>query len=205
MQGAKEKRERSLGIHLGLKATRCQSPKCALVRKPYRPGVHGKSRRRKTLSDFGRQIQEKQKFKLTYGIDERALRNVFKQASQKKGSTSVRFIELLEYRVDSILYRIGFAGSRSMAGQLVTHGHIMINGKKVRSPGFLLKVGDIVTVRPESAGKAVFSALKEALANYEPPVWLHLDKEKLEGKVIGPPEFESIPFEINLVVESFSK
>jgi small subunit ribosomal protein S4 len=201
----KEKRERSLGEHLGLKAHRCQSPKCALVRKPYRPGVHGKSRRRKTLSDFGRQIQEKQKFKLTYGINERSLRNVFEQASQKKGSTSIHFIELLEYRLDNILFRLGFAGSRSHARQLAIHGHVLVNKKKVRSPGYLVSKNDVVSLRPESIAKPQFKDIKEALTQYVPPVWLALDKDKLEGKVIGPPEYESVPFEVNLVVESFSK
>lgn len=205
MIGPKEKKERWLGVHLGLKATRCNTPKCAMVRKPYRPGVQGKSRRRKTVSDFGRQTKEKQKFKLTYGIDERGLRNVFNRAVLAKGSTGSRFVELLEYRLDNVLYRLGLAGARGVARQLTTHGHIMVNGKKVKSPGFLLKIGDTVSIRPESAEKMPFKSLKEPLAGYEPPVWLQLDKAKLEGKVIGPPEVESVPFEVNLVVESFSK
>ena len=112
MIGPKEKRERALGERLQLKGTRCQSPKCALVRKPYRPGMHGQKRQRKGLSDFGRQIREKQKFKLSYGLDERSLRHLFEKASLQSGSTAVRLNELLESRLDNVVFRLGIALSR---------------------------------------------------------------------------------------------
>lgn len=205
MMGPKEKKERSLGEHLHLKATRCQSPKCALVRKPYRPGVQGKSRRQKTLSDFGRQLKEKQKFKLTYGIDDRNLKHIFGAAAKKIGSTGSRLIELLELRLDNVVYRLGFAGSRAMARQLVRHGHIMVNHKKVSAPGYTMRVGDRVTVRPESQAKTAFKNLKEQLKQYEAPSWLRVDQGVLEGEVLSSPDVSAVPYEVNLLVESFNK
>ncbi|MBI4086253.1 MAG: 30S ribosomal protein S4 [Candidatus Liptonbacteria bacterium] len=205
MMGPKEKKERALGEHLHLKARRCLSAKCALVRRPQKPGVHAKSKRRRMLSDFGRQIREKQKFKLIYGIDERSLSRVFNQARQSSGSTVDKLIELVGRRLDNAIFKLGFGGSRSEARQLVVHGHIMVNQRRVRSPGFLVKTNDIVTVRPESKSKTTFRALSESLKNYEPPAWIHLDKEKLEGKILGLPEEERLPVEMNLLVESLNK
>src|SRR3989338_1868683 len=109
----KEKIERSLGEQLQLKGTRCRGPKCAVVRKPYRPGMHGQKPKRKSLSEFGRQINEKQKFKVTYGIHERTLRHLFEQAARSPGSTAERLVELLERRLDNTVFRLGFAPSRS--------------------------------------------------------------------------------------------
>jgi len=203
MTGPKEKKERSLGEQLMLKGTRCSSPKCAVVRKPYRPGMHGKKRSR-ALSEFGRQIKEKQKFKLSYGLDERNLRQTFKKAEQKTGSITTRLMELLERRLDNVIFRLGFAPSRSMARQLVVHGHIFVNKSRVRSPGYLVSLSDVVHVRAESRSKAAFRDLQESLKQYTAPSWLVLDKDKLEGKMIAMPDEES-KFEVNLLVESFSK
>ena len=203
MMGPKEKKERALGEHLHLKARRCQSPKCALVRRPQRPGVH--ARRRRMLSDFGRQIREKQKFKLTYGINERNLKRMFKQAEQSSDSTVEKLLELAGRRLDNAIFKLGLAGSRSEGRQLIGHGHIMVNQRRVRSPGFLVKQNDVIAVRPESKSKTAFRALAESLKTYEPPAWLYLDKEKLEGKILGLPEDEKLPVEINLLVESLNK
>lgn len=206
MMGPKEKKERSLGEHLHLKATRCQSPKCALVRKPYRPGAHGRTGRRpRALSDFGRQIKEKQKFKLTYGIDERNLRRIFGEVSRRPGSTSSHLIESLELRLDNVVFRLGFAGSRSMARQLVRHGHVRVNAKRVRAPGALVRIGDAIGIRPESVTLTHFKNLKEALAQYEAPAWLHVDPGAFEGKVLAAPDTSVVPFEANLLVEAFNK
>lgn len=205
MIGPKERKERALGVSLQLKGTRSGSPKSAVIRKPYRPGAHGKTGRRKQLSDFGRQIQEKQKFKLTYGIDERGLRRLFAIASRAKGSNAVRLLELLETRLDNAIYRLGFAPSRSGSRQLVTQGHIFVNKKRVRSPGYQLAVNDIITIRPESASKGAFRELPESLKQRDLPSWLALDPAKLEGRIIALPSDEKSPFEISLLVESFSK
>ncbi len=206
IRGPKERKERSLGVRLGLKGARCESPKCAMVRKPYAPGVHGKMRKHgAALSDFGRQLQEKQKCKLSYGIDERALRQIFNRALRHKGSTAVNLVELLESRLDNIVFRLGLAPSRNAARQLVVHGHITVNGVKVRAPGYMVKAGDAVSVRPESAGLATFKNIKESLKKYEPPAWLQVDPEALTGKVLALPRETEVPFEANALVETFSK
>lgn len=204
-RGPKEKKERALGVRLQLKGERCQSPKCAMVRKPYKPGAHGQSRHRKALSDFGRQLMEKQKCKVVYGITEKTLRQIFQKAQKQTGSTSEIIVRILESRLDNVVFRLGFAPSRSMARQLVRHGHIMVNGRKVTSPSFETKNGQAITVRKESMENAHFKNLKESLKKFEPVQWLQVDAAKLEGKLIGMPSNMESPFEVGLVVESFSK
>ncbi|MEK7195569.1 MAG: 30S ribosomal protein S4 [Patescibacteria group bacterium] len=204
MIGPKEKKERALGERLNLKGERCSSPKCAAVRKPYRPGVHGRSRRR-ALSEFGLQLKEKQKFKVSYGLDERNLRKIFYMAQKSKESSSAKLLEFLERRLDNVVFRLGLAPSRGAARQLIIHGHMAVNSRRVRSPGFLVKGGDIVSVRKESELKKALSTRKEYLKKYEPPQWLYLDREKMEGKILSLPHDETPPFEINLLIESLSK
>ncbi|MBI4084919.1 MAG: 30S ribosomal protein S4 [Candidatus Liptonbacteria bacterium] len=205
MKGPKEKKERALGEHLHLKGFRCQSPKCALVRRPYRPGQHGQKRKKGSVSDFGKQLKEKQKFKLSYGIDERNLRRIFEEAQKSQSSNVEKLIELVERRLDNVVFRLGLASSRSNARQLIVHGHVFVNKARVRSPGFSVKVNDVIRVREESKEKAGFKALKETIKNYEQPSWLSLDKEKLEGKVLELPREAELPVEVNLLVESFNK
>ena len=203
--GPKEKKERSLGERLGLKGDRCASPKCAAVRKPYRPGVHGPKARRGNPSEFSLQLKEKQKFKVSYGIDERSLRSIFVRAAKAKGSSAMKIVEFLESRLDNTIFRLGFAPSRGAARQLVVQGHIMVNDDRVRSPGFQVKKGDVVKVRPGSENRLYFGKRMEMLKKYDPPSWLRVDAEKLEGQVLSLPDESNSPFEANLVVESFSK
>ncbi len=205
IRGAKEKKERSLGEHLHLKGYRCQTPKCALVRRPFGPGQHGQKRKRKALSDFGKQIKEKQKFKLSYGIDESNLRKLLQEAERSQKSTVEKLIELVERRLDNVVFRLGIASSRSHARQLIIHGHVFVNKKRVRSPGYSIKVNDAIQVREESKGMHSFKDLKETLKNYQLPAWLSLDKERLEGRVLELPHEAELPVEINLLVESFNK
>ncbi len=202
MIGPKEKRERSVGERLNLKGERCATPKCAFVRKPYRPGVHGPRGRRRSLSEFGLQLKEKQKFKLSYGLDERNLKQMFAKAVKAKGSSAAKMVEFLERRLDNVIFRLGFASSRGSARQLIVHGHIFVNNRRVRSPGYAVRTGDVITAKVDIE---VLKKRKDILRKYEPPAWLHLDKEKLEGRVLSPPEGETPPFEINLVIEAFSK
>jgi len=208
MVGPKEKKERALGVRLSLKGTRCNSEKCAQARRPYPPGPHGKSRKR-PLSDFGKQIKEKQKFKLTYLIDERNLNRIFGEAAKSQSAASggigTRFMELLESRLDNVVYRLGFAPSRLNARQMVVHGHIFVNKKRVKSPGFELSKGDVVTIREESKNDAGFRDLREKLKSQEIPKWLTLDADKLEGRVSSEPQMQEVPFEVSLLVEAFSK
>lgn len=205
MLGPKQKRERALGVSLGLKGERGMSPKSALTRKPYRPGVHGPKSRPRTLSEFGLQLREKSKVKLAYGLDERNLRRLFKVAKAEKGALGAKVVELMERRVDNVLFRLGFGPTRLSTRQLVIQGHIEVNGKKVVSPSYTVSVGDRVAVREVSKGKGAFAARKEFLKQYDVPVWLRLDADKLEGEILSLPADIELPFEINLLVESFSK
>ncbi|MGC9599579.1 MAG: 30S ribosomal protein S4 [Minisyncoccia bacterium] len=205
MIGPKEKRERALGTHLGLKGERGMSPKSAVLRKPYRPGVHGPRSRQRPLSEFGLQLREKRKFKLSYGVDERGLKRLFKMAVAAKGASGAKMLEFLESRLDNVIYRLGFAPTRLAARQLVVHGHIAVNKKKVHSPGFMVKSGDVVAVREGSETNMAIAKRRELLKKFDPPSWLSLHPEKMEGTVLSPPTDSDIPFEINLLVESFSK
>ncbi len=209
MMGPKEKRERALGVHLELKADRCSGPKCAMVRKPYKPGAHGQARGgrggRRSGSEMGVQLKEKQKFKLIYGFDERGLSRIWGEAQRAKGSSTDQLLTLAESRLDSVLYRAGLCRSRIMARQAALHGHIAVNGVRVRSPSYHIKKGDTIALYAGSRGKTMFGGLGEYLKKYESPAWIQLDKEKFEAKVIGEPAFDQPPFEINLIVESLSK
>lgn len=205
MMGPKEKKERALGVRLGLKGDRAMSPKSSVVRKPYRPGVHGPRSRPKSLSEFGLQIREKNKFKLSYGVNDRNLKRLFKMAQATKGATGAKMLEFLECRIDNVVFQLGLAVSRGAARQIVNHGHISVNKKKVTSPGYQVKKGDIIAVRVGSLTNDAFVKRKDFLKKYDPPSWLRLDADKMEGEMLALPVDPNQPFEINLLVESFSK
>ncbi|PIR89217.1 MAG: 30S ribosomal protein S4 [Candidatus Harrisonbacteria bacterium CG10_big_fil_rev_8_21_14_0_10_40_38] len=203
MFNTREKRERALGIKLGLKPHRCASQKCAHIRRPTRPGVHGNMRRR--LSDFGQQLQEKQKFQWSYGLKERTVRKLFVEALKNPSVTGDEFMSLLERRLDNVVYRLGFAPSRSMGRQYASHGHILVNGRKVDIPSYRVKVGDTISIREQSKSLKPFVELASSLAKYDPSVWLSLSSEKLEGKVLEfPKDFDAI-FDVSKVVDYYSK
>ncbi|OGY62772.1 MAG: 30S ribosomal protein S4 [Candidatus Harrisonbacteria bacterium RIFCSPHIGHO2_01_FULL_44_13] len=204
MFDTKEKKERSLGTKLFLKANRCNSPKCVTVRRPQRPGVHGKARRR-ALSEMGQQLQEKQKFRFTYGIREAQMRKIFSAAVKNPGVTGEMIVNLLERRLDNVVFRLGLAPSRSVARQLTGHGHILVNNRKVTIPSYRVKVNDIISIRPQSKDHPVFNDLAASIKKYDPPVWLNLDKEKIEGRVISLPRDSDISFDVNKVVDYYSK
>jgi len=205
MVGPKEKRERALGTRLGLKGDRSMSPKSAMTRKPYKPGVHGPRGRQRNVSEFGLQLREKSKFKLSYGLDERNLKRLYGMAVAAKGAVGDKMMEFLERRLDNAIFRLGFAPTRLAARQLVSHGHITVNQKKVRSPGYMVRVNDTIGIRVGSEAKDALTKRKELLKNFDPPAWLALHPEKMEGTVLSPPSDLTPPFEINLLVESFSK
>ena len=195
----KEKKERALGVKLFLKAERCNSPKCVLVRKPYPPGMHGQGSRR-ILSDYGRQLKEKQKLQVVYGLNNKQVSNLFKNFKLDEIPL------ILERRLDKVVYNLGFAKSLRIGRQLVLHGHILVNGKKVTIPSYLVSKGDKISIRPESMNKKVFSDLKDLLKQKEVPLWLKLDVEKMVGEVIAlPPKGERLPFDISLVAEFYSR
>ncbi len=204
MFNTQEKRERSLGTKLFLKGSRCLSPKCVTVRRPTKPGVHGKDRRRQ-LSEFGQQLQEKQKFKFSYGLRERQFRRVFVAAAKNPGVTGEMIVNLLERRLDNVVYRLGFAVSRSVARQLVSHGHMLVNGRKVTIPSYAVKANDMITIRPQSKDYLLFKDIIETFKKSEPPIWLHIDPVTLTGKVVSLPKDFEIPFDVNMVVDYYSK
>ncbi len=204
MFNTKEKKERSLGVRLFLKAHRCSGPKCALAHNPSRPGLHGKARRR-ALSEVGQQLQEKQKIQYSYGIRETYLRKIFAAASKNPGVTAEMVVSTLERRLDNVVFRAGFTPSRSVARQLVGHGHFIINGKRVNIPSYSVKPGDIIKIRPQSKDYIIFKDLAENLKKIESPIWLAVDKEKFEIKIDSLPKDHEIPFDINMVVDYYSK
>lgn len=203
MFDTREKKERSVGTKLFLKAHRCNSPKCASVRRTQRPGMHGKLY--KSLSEFGQQLKEKQRIRYTYGLREAQMERVVKKATKNPGVTGPLIISLLERRLDNVVYRLGFAPSRSVARQLVSHGHILVDGKKVTAPSYSVSSGEAITVRPQSREYTLFKELPDTLKKYEPPVWLSVDADKMEGKVLSDPKDFEVPFDVNLVVDYYSK
>lgn len=205
MRGPKEKKERALGVRLGLKGDRATSPKSALTRKPYKPGAHGPNGRPKALSEFGLQLREKAKFKIAYGVNENNMKRLFTEAQATKGASGMKVLELLESRLDSVVFLLGWAVSRAAARQLVVQGHITVNKKKVVSPGYQLRKGDVVGVRTASKENKAFTERAELIKKYDAPSWLHMDADKLEGTLLSAPTDLNPPFEINLLVDSFSK
>jgi len=200
-----EKRERSLGTKLSIRGERCDGQKCALVRKPYKPGQHGKKFGRK-LSEFGIQMQEKQKIRFSYGITDKQLSSIFKSIAAKKGHSAIDLITgVLESRLDNVVMRLGFVPSRSISRQLVSHGHILVNNKRVKTPSYSVRVGDVISIKPSSLQMLMFEDLKEKLKNYEAPSWLSLDKDSFQGKVESAPKDVDFPFNINLVVDYYSR
>lgn len=175
-----------------------------MIRRPYRPGMHGKSRRR-APSEYGAQLLEKQKLKAIYGVKDGELRRLFDKANRLTGSLSANVVSLLESRLDNVVFRLGLAPSRVVGRQLVSHGHILVNGKKTRVPSCEIRVNDTISIRPESANLLPFNTLRDILKKYDAPSWLVLNLDSLEGKVIGLPADVEIPFDINAVVDYYSK
>ncbi len=193
------------GEKLFLKGSRCLSEKCAIDRRAYAPGQHGQNIRRK-VSEYGLQLREKQKVRRVYGILERQFRNYFETAERKKGITGETLLQLLECRLDNIVYRLGFAPSRKSARQLVRHRHLTVNGRIVDIPSYNVRVGDIVRVKDKSKSlDIVHMALKESRGEEIP--WLRLNKAGLEGELLELPKREEIPTpaQEQLIVELYSK
>ena len=192
-------------LKLYLKGERCYSDKCAFERRSYPPGQHGQAR--KKISNYGIQLREKQKIRRIYGLLEKQFKNYFKEADRQKGITGTNFLILLERRLDNTVYRLGFASSRAQARQLVRHNHFLVNGKKVNIPSYLLRPGDVITVREKSRGLQVINEALEALPRRGLPPWLELDKEQYRGVFKSLPTREEInlPVQEHLVVEFYSK
>ena len=191
------------GQKLFLKGTRCFTDKCSIARRNYAPGQHGQKRAK--LSEYGTQLREKQKTKSYYGVGEKQFRGYFEMASNKKGVTGENLLQILESRLDNVVYRLGYGLSRAQARQFVNHGQFEVNGQKVDIPSYLVKAGDVITVRENKKDNVTIKANVE---NARPvPAWLELNNETLSGKVVrlASREDVDIAIEEHLIVELYSK
>ena len=198
---------RRAGEKLFLKGDRCFSPKCAVVRRPYAPGVHGQNMRRGG-SEFGRQLAMKQKIKRIYGILERQFRHHFEESKLREGATGDLLLERLERRLDNVVYRLGFANSRNQGRQIVSHKFFTVNGKRMNIPSYEVRVGDIITLKASKENKMYVKNQLEILKNKKDvPHWLTLNAEKLEGTVVARPSREDVGIGVDaqMVVEYYSK
>jgi small subunit ribosomal protein S4 len=192
---------------LFLKGERCHTEKCAIEKRNFIPGQHGKDRRSKIVG-YGVQLREKQKAKRAYGLLETQFHNVFEKAANMKGITGATMLSMLERRLDNVIYRMGFGTSRAQARQLVRHGHIQVNGRKVNIPSFLTKLNDVVEVREKSKKNPTILAARDATAHAPCPNWLDVDREALRGRIAAMPKREElVQIQMNeqLIVELYSK
>lgn len=191
---------------LFLKGDRCYTDKCALERRNYAPGQHGQ--RRTKVSDYGIQLREKQKVKRTYGLQEKQFRLYFSKADRMKGVTGENLLMLLERRLDSVIYRLGFSVSRSQARTLVRHGHFQVNGQKVNIPSFLVRPNDVVSLREKSREVACINESLDSVMRRGVPSWVELDRDAFKGVIKTLPvrsELTTPEFQEQLIVELYSK
>ena len=204
-RGPVEKIERRFGVSLNLKGERRLAGKSALEKRPYGPGQHGQ--RRKKVSEYGLQLNEKQKAKFMYGVSEKQFRALFVEAKRRDGNTGTNLITLIESRLDNVVYRMGFASTRRFARQLVTHGHILVDGKKLDIPSYRVKVGQKIEVRESSKTNVQIVRAMELTNQTGLAPWVDTDSEKVFGIYTRLPEREEvvIPVEERLIVELYSK
>ena len=195
------------GMKLYLKGERCHSEKCAIERRNFIPGQHGKDRAKKIVG-YGLQLREKQKVRRVYGVLERQFRSTFEKAALAKGITGENLMSALERRLDSVVYRMGFGTSRAQSRQIVRHGHIDVNGRKCNIPSAQVKVGDVISVRQKSKNHPTILAARDATAHAPAPNWIDVDREGLTGRVTSLPlrsELVQIQLNEQLIVELYSK
>ncbi len=195
------------GMKLYLKGERCHSEKCAIEKRNFIPGQHGKERAKKIVG-YGLQLREKQKVRRVYGVLEAQFRSTFEKASLAKGITGENLMSALERRLDSVVYRMGFGTSRAQARQIVRHGHIDVNGRKCDIPSAQVKIGDLVAVRETSKNNPAILAARDATAHAPAPNWIDVDRESLKGRIQSLPKREDlVQIQLNeqLIVELYSK
>lgn len=197
------------GEKLFLKGERCTTPKCAFEKRAYAPGMHGKfgSSRPGRESDYSRQLRAKQKARRVYGILERQFRRYFSLAQRRRGLTGINLLQILETRLDNIVFRLGFASSRSQAHILVSHGHFVVNGQKTDIPSVIIKINDIVSVSDKAKENIYFKGLREEAEGRLVPLWIERDLANLSGRVLRLPERAEIDGNLNeqLIVEYYSR
>ena len=194
------------GMKLFLKGERCYTDKCAIERRNFPPGQHGKERRPRLLG-YGLQLREKQKLRRVYGVLEAQFRKYFEKAAVRKGITGELLLQFLECRLDNVVHRMGLATSRAQARQFVRHGHIQVNDRKVNIPSYLVKPGDIVEVRPASREVSILLGNREAMAHQATPSWMEVDRQNLRARILSNPQRQeiTIPIQEQLIVELYSK
>jgi len=194
------------GMKLFLKGERCYTEKCAIEKRNFPPGQHGKRRAAKMVG-YGIQLREKQRVKRIYGVLEDQFRLYFESAERQRGITGTILLQLLERRLDNVVYRLGFSTSRAQAREMVRHGHFVVNGRKVNIPSFLVRAGDGVAVRPSSQKNVTIQHGLDEIKGRGVPEWLQLDAEKMSGRVVSLPSREQInlPVQEQLIVELYSK
>ncbi|MDE2861336.1 MAG: 30S ribosomal protein S4 [Chloroflexota bacterium] len=196
---------RRAGVKLFLKGERCYTPRCAVDKRRKPPGTQTLRRRR--TSDWGVQLREKQKARQIYGVMEKQFRKYFAEAQRRPGMTGLHLLQLLEERLDNVAYRLNFADSRSQARQIVRHGHIMVNGRKVDIPSYRVKVDDVVGWKESSRETGIYALMTEDIPRRPLPTWLSLDVEHMAGRVVSAPEPDEIDtgIDVRLVVEHYSR
>ena len=194
------------GVKLFLKGDRCYTAKCAVVKRHTIPGQHGQSRQRK-MSEYGIQLREKQKAKFIYGVLEKPFRNYYKKAEKQKGMTGENLMVMLELRLDNVIFRMGLARTRREARQIVDHKHVLVNGKCINIPSYLVKAGDVIEIREKSKSSARYKEILEATNGRLVPEWLEADSEALKGTVKAIPtrDIIDVPVDEMLIVELYSK
>jgi len=202
-----EKMERRLGERLFLKGERCIGPKCAVVRRNYPPGIQGTKRRRKESSEYGSLLREKQKIRFFYGIDNKDIKRYTQAALKKRGVFSFHVLQMLEQRLDNVVFRLGFADSRRQARQMVTHGLLLIGGKTVRTPSYQVRRDEVITLKEGATKSPLVTAAEQRIKKYEPPQWLRIDKVKRTGSVLRTPEEGDmeIIFDASKIKEFYSR
>ncbi len=196
------------GVKLYLKGERCYTDKCSFDKRAFAPGQHGQGQTRKKVSEYGVQLREKQKTRRVYGMLERQFRSVFGRADRQKGITGENLLVLLERRLDNVVFRLGFAASRSQARQLVRHRHFLVNGKRVDIPSYLMKADDVIEVREASKESPLLKEIAETCANKTLPAWLERSADNvMSGKVLRYPTREEIdtPVQEHFIVELYSR
>lgn len=194
---------------LFLKGQRCYTPKCAFERRAFPPGDHGREAqwRRRRVSEYSKQLREKQKTKRIYGVGERQFRRYYRASQQKRGLTGANLLQLLERRLDNVVYRLNYAESRAQGRQLVTHGHFNVNGRRTDIPSMLVSEGDVIEVREGSRSRPYFKDLGEVAESRPAPQWLERDAKNLSGKVLEQPSRQDVDASLSeqLIVEYYSR
>jgi len=196
------------GTKLFIKGARCNSDKCAFERRAYIPGEHGSGKRfHKRLSDYGIHLREKQKVRRIYGVLEKQFRKYFKMAAKKSGITGTNLLQILECRLDNIVFRMGFAPSRNAARQIIRHGHVQVNGRKVNIPSFLVKPEDEIAIKETSRTMPLIQEAMEASTEVDAYAWFQVNKDNFSGKVLSVPTREQIQLDVDerLIIEYYSK